>query len=99
MVKKSSPSEELRLLAHGELFGRHFPQALSMLVEGFPQLPEHAFQFGWIVSRDGPGDQNTDPILKAMCRQGRGPKRDASEVRSWGLYRKYCREPYQHRFP
>ncbi len=55
-----------------------------MLVEGFPQLPEHSFQFGWIVSRDGLGDQSIDPIMKAMCRQGRGPKRDTSEVRSWG---------------
>ena len=84
MVEKSSPRGDLRLLAHGELFGSHFPQALSMLVEGFPQLPDHSFQFGWIVSRDGLGDQGIDPILKAMWRQGRGPKRDASEVRNWG---------------
>jgi hypothetical protein len=82
MVEKSSPSGDLRLLAHGELFGSHFPQALGVLVEGFPQLPDHSFQFGWILSSDGLGDQGIDPILKAMWRQGRGPKRDTSEVRS-----------------
>ncbi len=85
MLERSlSPSGDLRLLAHGEIFGSHFPQALSMLVEGFPQLPEHSFQFGWILSGDGLGDQGIDPILKVMWRQGRGPKRDTSEVRSWG---------------
>jgi hypothetical protein len=36
------------------------------------------------LSSDGLGDQGIDPILKAMWRQGRGPKRDTSEVRSWG---------------
>ena len=93
MVEKSSPRGDLRLLAHGELFGSHFPQALGMLVEGFPQLPDHSFQFGGIVSRDGLGDQGIDPILKAMGRQGRGPNGDVSEVVTGGLYRKYCREP------
>src|SRR6266852_4897978 len=73
-----------RVLARGELFGGQSPQALSMLMEGFPQLPDHSFQFGWIVSRDSPGDQGIDPILKAMWRQGRGPKKDASEVRRLG---------------
>jgi hypothetical protein len=75
MVEKSSPSGDLCLLAHGELFGSHFPQALSMLVEGLPQLPDHSFQFGWILSSDGLGDQRIDPILKAMWRQGRGPEK------------------------
>ena len=37
-----------------------------MLVQGFPQLPDHSFQFGWIVSRDGLGDQRIDTILKAV---------------------------------
>ena len=70
----------LRFLAHGELLSGHFPQALGVLVEGFPQLPDHSFQFGWILSSHGLRDQGIDPILKARWRQGRDPKRDASEV-------------------